>query len=148
MPEVASLDVWSLPEPDMNIVRDFGGANYVEGLTGMTGQGVRGEIFDTGVDANHPDFQHDGGVLFHGPANLDSHGTSCAGIVFGDGTGNASARGLMPNGKIVAAYSIPFLNNGPSDRHAHTAELVNPALPYQCVIQTSSTGSAQTSSYT
>jgi subtilisin family serine protease len=148
MPEVASLDVWSLPEPDMDIVRDFGGANYVEGLTGMTGQGVRGEIFDTGVDANHPDFQHDGGVLFHGPANSDSHGTSCAGIVFGNGTGNAAARGLMPNGKIVAAYSIPFLNGGPSNRYVHTAELVNPALPYQCVIQTSSTGSAQTPSYT
>jgi subtilisin family serine protease len=148
MPEVASIDVWTLPEPDMDIVRNYGGANYVESQSGMTGQGVRGEIFDTGIDKNHPDFQHDGGVLVHGPDSLDSHGTSCAGIVFGDGTGSAPARGMMPNAKIVFGHSIPYLNGGPGDRYAHTAELINPALPYQCVFMTSSTGSGQTPAYT
>jgi subtilisin family serine protease len=148
MPEVASIDVWSMPEPDMDIARNFGGANYLENQTGMTGQGVRGEIFDTGIDANHPDFQHDGGVLVHGNNSFDSHGTSCAGIVFGNGTNNPAGRGLMPNGKIVFGHSIPFLNNGPGNRYVHTAELINPLLPYQCVFMTSSTGSAQTSAYT
>ncbi|HVS17590.1 MAG TPA: S8 family serine peptidase [Planctomycetota bacterium] len=148
LPETASLDVWSTVEPDMDIVRNFGGANYVEGLTGWSGEGVRGEIFDTGIQADHPDFQHDGGVLMHGPSSFDYHGTCCTGIVFGDGTGSASARGLMPNGKIVFGYSIPFLNNGPSNRYVHTAETIDPNLPYQCVFMTSSTGSSLSTSYT
>jgi hypothetical protein len=148
LPEVAGIDRWGLPGHDMDIVRNFSGANYLESQTGFTGQGVRGECFDTGVFMGHQDFQHDGGVMLHGPNGAStSHGTMVTGVVFGNGTGNPSARGLLPNGKIVFGRSEDVLN-GAVSRYLHTAELINPALPYKCVFQTNSTGSPQTSSYT
>ncbi len=144
LPEIAGIDPWGPPEVDLNIVRQFSGADYLQTQTGFGGQGVRGEVMDTGCDVNHPDFQHDGGVLIHTANNPStSHGTQVTGIVFGNGTGNPTWKGIMPNGKIVfAAYTVL------GDRYAHTAQLVNPALPYQCVFQTNSWGNPQTSSYT
>ncbi len=144
LPEVAAIDSWGAPEVDLDIVRQFSGANYLQTQTGFTGQGVRGEVMDTGCYTAHPDFQHDGGVLIHTGNNpSDDHGTQVTGVVFGDGTGNSTWKGVLPNGKIVfAAYSVL------GDRYVHTAQLVNPALPYQCVFQTNSWGNPQTSSYT
>ena len=142
--EVAAVDRYSEGSTDMDIVRQIGGADYVEAVTGFTGQGVRGEAMDTGVLTTHQDFQHNGGVLIHGGNDpFSSHGTSVTGIVFGDGTGMASARGMLPTGKIIfAAYTqVP-------DRLAHTVELTNPGLPYRAVFQTNSWGASQTPAYT
>src|SRR5688572_9207535 len=103
LPEVASIDRWSPVEHDLDVVRNFSGANALEAATGYTGQGVRGEVMDTGCQTTHPEFQHDGGVLLHGPNSSDTgHGTQVTGVVFGGGV-NAQARGILPNGKIVFA---------------------------------------------
>jgi hypothetical protein len=149
MPEVAALSRWFPGGTDMDVARAFSGANYLETQTGFTGQGVRGEVFDTGVRTSHVAFAHDGGVLLHGPNSTDtSHGTSTTGICFGDGSSNAAGRGILPNGKIVFGVSIPYLNAGYINRYAFTAQIIDPAQPYQCVFQTNSTGSSQVTTYT
>lgn len=142
--EVNFIDRWSDYEPDMDIGREIGGANYIESVAGYTGQDVRGESFDTGFNLNHVDFQNNP-LIVHGPScGSDSHGTACAGILFGDGTGNADARGLLPDGQgIVADYNIIGLTG--QSRYDHSGELLED--PYYAVFQTASVGSDRTTQY-
>ena len=147
--EVQWIDRWSAPETDMNIVRNFGGANYVESVAGYRGEGVRGEVCDSGgVYLNHPEFQANNpiagmpGIIQHGSLNGGSHGTSCYGINFAHGL-SSTRRGLAPWAQGFATGS----KNG-SIRYTHTAELVNPNLQYQAVYQTNSWGSSRTANYT
>ena len=139
--EVHFIDRWGPYEADMDIVREGSGANFVESTLGFTGTGVRGEVIDTGFDLAHVDLQ---GTLVHGPApSVTSHGTSTAGIVFGDGLGDANGRGLIPDGQaIVVDWSD--VNTGPT-RYTHTGELVT--FPWFAVFQTASVGSPQISTY-
>ncbi len=142
--EVQWIDRWSAPSADMDIAREFHGANYVEGLTGVTGLGVRVEVMDGGCDQIHPDITN---FALHGATNgASAHGTCTSGIVLGSGAGNAAARGIVPNAFLsIADYESGFAGGS---RYAHTAELVNPALSWQCVLQSNSWGSAQTTAYT
>lgn len=142
--EVNFIDRWSDYEPDMDIGREIGGANYIESVAGYTGQDVRGESFDTGFNLNHVDFQNNP-LIVHGPScGSDSHGTACVGILFGDGTGNSDARGLLPDGQgIVADYTIIGLTG--QSRYDHSGELLED--PYYAVFQTASVGSDRTTQY-
>ncbi len=144
MNEVNFIDRWSDYEPDMDIGREIGGANYIETVAGYTGQGVRGESFDTGFNLDHVDFQNNP-LIVHGPSvGGDSHGTATIGICFGDGTGNSDARGLLPDGQgIVADYSVIGLTG--QSRYDHSGELVED--PFYAVFQTSSVGSDRTTQY-
>jgi serine protease AprX len=138
--EVLWIDRWSAPEEDMDKVRIDGGANFLEGITGFNGAGVRGECMDGNVLESHPDLVSRP-ILFHGNrSGSASHGTPVTGIVFGDGAGLASRRGLLPLGQgIFASYGS--LNN----RYAHTQELLQ--APYFACFQTNSWGSSLTSAY-
>jgi len=143
--EVLFVDRWSEYEADMDIGREIGGANYIETVAGFTGQDVRGESFDTGFNLNHVDFQDPPLIVHGGGCGSDSHGTACAGILFGDGTGNPDARGLVPDAQgIVADYTIIGLEG--TNRYEHTGELIEE--PYLAVFQTSSVGSSRTTEYT
>jgi len=143
--EINFIDRWSPLEPDMDIAREIGGANYIEAVAGYNGEGVRGESFDSGFNINHVDLQHHPLIVHGTPGSVASHGTACIGVCFGDGTGNPQARGLLPAGQgIVAWYSSVGLT-GPS-RYTHTGELIQ--APYYAVFQTASVGSSQTSQYT
>ncbi len=140
--EVLFVDRWSAPEDDMDVVREIGGANFLEGVAGYTGQGVRGEVLDSGFNPGHVDFASRP-LVQHTTIGNGSHGAATSGIVFGDGTGNASARGLLPDGQgIIAWSSVVF--TGPS-RYTHTGELLE--APYLAVFQTSSVGSARNLAY-
>jgi serine protease AprX len=139
LPEVMWIDRWSAFETDMNIARAIGGADIVE-TAGYTGAGVRGEICDTNLYDAHVDFQAIR-PIFHGSrGGSDDHGTGTYGIVFGDGTGQAIARGMIPDAQGIFA-DFDFL----SDRYAHTAELVQ--APYEAVFQSNSWGSGLTTEY-
>ena len=147
--EVQWIDRWGEPEPDMNIVRDFGGANYVETMAGFNGVGVRGEVMDCcGHYPNHPEFQANNpiagmpGMITHGGVSAGTHGTSCAGINFAHGV-SPTRRGLMPWAQGIMANS-----KGGGARYTHTAELVNPNLNYRAVYQTNSWGDNRTANYT
>jgi hypothetical protein len=137
------LDRWSAPEQDMDIVREQSGANYVESVAGYSGQGVRGEVMDAGIEQTHADFD---GIQIHGPAaGVDSHGTSTYGIVFGngarDGDGDAKGTGHLPSRE--AGWFYDYDNLG--DRYQETAELVR--APIFAVFQSNSWGDARTRSY-
>ncbi len=138
------IDEWSAPEEDMNNGRELAGADYVLSTPGgYDGTGVRAEVMDGGVDTDHPDFINP--VPIHGNVSSTgtSHGTCTYGINFGTGSGSAPATGMAPG-----AYGYFAYYNALTNRYSHTAELVNPALPYQCVYQSNSWGSARTTQYT
>jgi hypothetical protein len=135
------IDRWSAPEEDMNNARIQGGANYVEGIGAWTGQGVRGHVYE-GVEYNHPDFTTPFTNVLSG-GGADTHGHCTAGIIFGNGTSHANARGMAPNaqgfftqyGSVTAGYS----------RNAVLGVVVN---THQCLFTTASWGDARTTQYT
>lgn len=148
LPKLAALDVvtwidrWGAPEQDMDIARQFHGANHVETQAALRGQGVRVEVMDGGCDTTHPDLVR---AVLHGSVAAGDHGTCTTGIVAGTGAGSAPARGVLSEATpVVASYST---YQGGS-RYAHTGELQNASLPYQCVLQSNSWGSTLTTSYT
>jgi serine protease AprX len=138
--EVFWIDRWSAPEEDMNKVRNDGGANAIETMAGFTGVGVRAEAMDGNLDFGHPDLQSNPVIAHGGNSGGATHGTPVTGIVFGDGAGLATRRGLLPDGQgIFASY------NNVGNRYAHTAQLL--AAPYFAVFQTNSWGTGLTSNY-
>ncbi|MCA9278289.1 MAG: S8 family serine peptidase [Phycisphaeraceae bacterium] len=149
MNEVHYMDPWGPGETDMDMTREITGANFIENTLGFSGQGVRGEIFDTGIIANHVDFQSPQPPLMHGTPVADSHGNACYGVNFGTGTGNPLARGFMPDNEqgIFAQYSQVTQFGGAKPRHDLTAESVDPNGPYRAVFQTSSVGSPRNLEY-
>jgi hypothetical protein len=141
---VMFIDRKSRLETDMDIVREIGGANYVETIAGFSGQGVRAEVADTEIDTDHPEWSAP--PIIHVAGASSTHGTSCYGILFARGA-VPQARGLIPSGTGIFAYSDGLLGGGPT-RYTHTAELVDPAGSYRAVLQTNSTGDARTFFYT
>lgn len=103
------------------------GADRVQQERGLTGEGVRVAILDTGIDAEHPDlagklvsddpanpehpggwieFAEDGSPVHSTPHDSAYHGTHVAGTVAG---GNASGTqiGVAPGADLMAAEIIP-----------------------------------------
>ncbi|MCZ6698659.1 MAG: S8 family serine peptidase, partial [Planctomycetota bacterium] len=131
-------------EPDMDIARGISGANFIESTLGFTGQGVRAEVADTELDVNHQEWSAPPIIHVNGADVL--HGTSVYGILFAQGD-DSQARGLIPDGVGIFAFSYGLLGGGPT-RYQHTAELVNPLGPYRTVLQTNSTGDPRDTEYT
>ena len=131
-------------ELDMDIVREIGGADFIENTLGFTGQGVRGEVADTELNVNHIEWSAP--PIIHLPGSGTAHGTSVYSILFAQGV-NPQARGLIPDGVGIFAQSSSLLGGGPT-RYQHTAELVDPDGPYRAVFQTNSTGDPRTTQYT
>jgi hypothetical protein len=139
--DVLFVDRWFEPTEYMDNVRIVGGANYVESVAGLRGEGVRGEVMDSELRMTHVDFQANPPIR-HGAVGSTSasHGTSVFGIVFGSGTVNPMGRGVAPGAQgIFSSYST--LTN----RYQHTARLLQP--PYEAVFQTNSWGSCCTTQY-
>ncbi|MCY1001364.1 S8 family serine peptidase [Myxococcus sp. MISCRS1] len=145
---VQYIDRWGGPgEVDMNNVREVGGANYIQTAEGFTGQGVRGEIFDTELRTTHQEWATP--PLIHSTSSAGSaHGTSCYSINFARGV-DATAKGLLPDGQgIFFLYSQSSQFGGPKSRYDINRELTDPAGPYRAVFQTSSVGSTLGTAYT
>lgn len=145
--ETQFIDRWGGPgESDMNIVRQLGGADYVESMEGWTGQGVRGEIFDTEVRTTHQEWLYSP-IIHSSTPNGYYHGTSCFSINFAQGV-DANARGLLPDGQgIFYLYSESNQFGGWKSRYDICAELIDPNGPYRAVFQTASVGSDRTTQY-
>lgn len=140
--EVQFVDEWSAPAPDMDNVRAYGGANFIQTTLGYTGTGVRAEVMDGGLLQTHTAWGS--APLVHaGTMPVDSHGTATFGINFGNGNGNAAGRGMLPNAQgVMANYNSMSGGN----RYTHTQQLL--ASPYFCVYQSNSWGNAQVTTYT
>ncbi len=139
--DVQWIDRWSAPEPDMDVVRQDSGADWLEQQTAECGQGVRGEVMDGGVEDTHMDFD---GILLHGTHDVISHGTSTYGIVFGngdrDGDGSKKATGHLP-----CAQGMFYDYDNLGDRFAETQELKS--APYLASFQSNSWGHSLTPDY-
>lgn len=144
--DVLSIAPWSAPELDLDLVRAIGGADFLEVLRGYAGQNVSVEVMDQGMDPAHPDFLHHPPIIHGGPGGTTFHGTPVYGILFGDGTGDPRARGLLPTGQGIFAGFSPFYGGG-GNRQAHTAELVDPAGIYRAIGQTNSWGDPRNQMY-
>lgn len=142
-PLVVGIDRWGGPEDDMDIVRSVMGADYIEAVGGYTGQGVRAEVMDSGLDTSHVDWSTP--PLLHTASFASAHGTCTYGINFANGnsTPGGQTRGLMPDAAGIFAQYSSFGN-----RYTHTAELVNTSLPYRAVFQSNSWGGGRTFFYT
>lgn len=150
MDQTFFIDPWGPGETDTGAVRLLGGAVPILSNAGITGQGVRGEIFDLGVDPEHPEWNGQP-PLVHGPAGAPStHGTSVYGIIFSTGVVQPSSTGLCPDREQgIACY---FLNStqfgGSLPRHQLNREATDPNDIYRSVFQTSAVGSPRTRNYT
>ncbi|MHC5112922.1 MAG: S8 family serine peptidase [Planctomycetota bacterium] len=142
--QVLFIDRWGPMESDMEKSRILSGADYLESVAGFTGTGVRGEVYDTGFNHGHVDFASRP-LIEHGDTNTSSHGASTSGIVFGDGTGNPDARGILPSGQGIVSDTGTMPLTGPT-RYDMTAELLDP--PYEASFQTASVGSPRVTQYT
>ncbi len=146
MDEVLFIDHWGPPSASMNLAREISGANVIESALGFTGEGVRAEVFDSGLRTTHVAFSNPtppfNAPLLHNFNFPDpAHGTRVYGIVFGDGEIVPSGRGVLPGREqgIFASFDILFPPLSVS-RYVHTQELVNPSGPYRAVFQTNSWG--------
>jgi len=147
--DVQFIDRWGGPgELDMSNVRSVGGANYLETTRSWTGQGVRGEIFDTELRVSHTEWPTAPIIHSTSATGGSLHGTSCYGINFARGA-RTDVRGLLPSGQgIFFYYSESTQFGGTKSRYDINRELIDPAGPYRAVFQTSSVGSTLTTSYT
>ncbi len=159
MDEVVFVGIRTEAETDMNFVRDVSGANHIEGTGGYSGEGVRGEVMDEGLCTNpgsqccilpghtctqanycsaHSDFTP--APSLHGLyyQHKCDHGTPVFGILFGDGGGDSTARGLLPDGVGFFASNKPFAMPVSASRSVHTAELTR--APWFAVFQSNSWG--------
>ncbi len=93
--------------------------------SGFTGVGVRIAILDTGIDANHPDFE--GRItayrdLVEGPEDEDipvspkdpnGHGTHVAGIAAGSGAASDGRwRGIAPDAQLIVGRVLDAFGSG------------------------------------
>ncbi|WP_320046838.1 S8 family serine peptidase [uncultured Ilyobacter sp.] len=143
--DVMFIDRKNPTEIDMDLVRELGGANYLETVAGFTGQGVRAEVADTELDVNHQEWGDP--PIIHRAGSDTAHGTSVYGILFAQGV-VPQARGLIPDAVGIFACSTNGLIGGGTTRYDHTAELVDPGDIYRTVFQTNSTGDSRTTEYT
>lgn len=140
--EVLFVDRWSPYENDMDIGREIGGANYIAMVGGFLGEGVRGEVLDSGFNPDHVDFQSRPLIEHTDRIDISSHGASTSGIIFGDGTGDPMGRGLMPLAQgVIADYDESGLEG--SGRYFHTGELA----AFEVVFQSCSAGSNRDDEY-
>ncbi len=147
--EVFFIDINGEPCTDMDTVRSTGGTNMLRDLPeNYQGQGIRGEVMDSGLRETHDDFDLNRSPAFiiRSDGSSISHGTSTTGIVFGGGTVNGAGTGQLPAAQaIFAAYTSLQGNGGSDTRLASTQNLVN---VHRGMFQSNSWGSALTTLYT
>ena len=84
---------------------------------GLTGQGVRIAIVDTGVDATHPDLEGrvaaQADFTGEGDGDGNGHGTHCASIALGSGAAsNGTYCGVAPGATLYAAKVLKASGSG------------------------------------
>jgi len=150
--EVNYIDAPGAPYgEDMDNIRLIGGATPLLSGLGYLGQGVRGEVFDSGVQLSH--LQWSGQLPLIRTNNIPTgHGTSCYGINFATGNGNAQATGLLPMREqgIISRYqdtNQSGLGGGQFSRLFLNTAAVDPGGAVRSCFQSASVGSPQVTTY-
>jgi serine protease AprX len=109
LPAVRLLTPFKPPKLFMDHARQILGAAAVCSLSGadLTGAGETIAMFDSGIDPQHPDLQHNNAVqLQYGGGSLADnigHGTHVASILVGDGAGGSiPGPGLAPRAHLIS----------------------------------------------
>ncbi|WP_066500595.1 S8 family serine peptidase [Abyssisolibacter fermentans] len=98
---------------------DFGIDGNKDGSSSYSKNDVVVAVIDTGIDASHVDL--DGGKVIGWkdfvnnqttPYDDNSHGTHCAGIVAGEGQGNANYKGVAPGAALVGVKVLDSNGSG------------------------------------
>jgi hypothetical protein len=148
--EVNFVDPWFGPGgTDMDLIRQQGGAVPTLSNAGFLGQGVRGEVFDTEVFATHQQWNGQTPQYHATNGNSGTHGSSCYGINFATGTGNAQATGMLPQREqgIFCWYPNATSFGGGTSRLLLNTQATDPTGPFWSSYQTSSVGNAQITTY-
>jgi hypothetical protein len=150
--EINFVDPWQGPGGvDMNLIRQYGGAAPVLSGVNFLGQGVRGEIHDTEVFATHQQWNGQAPLIHATNGNSGTHGSSCYGINFATGTGNALATGLLPQREqgIFFWYNqtSQFVATSTYSRLQANTQATDPNGAFRSCYQTSSVGSALNTVY-
>lgn len=89
---------------------------------GVTGDGVRVALIDSGADISHPDLTDriDVSASTHygltiGLEDYAGHGTHICGIVAGTGTADPRYRGIAPGAELIMLKALPAGSRGVSD---------------------------------
>ncbi len=82
------------------------GADHLEAMAGMTGQGLVAHTYE-GLQTSHPDFTNlPQDICSAGPTD---HGHAVAGILLGNGTSISLARGMLPDAQgLYTAHNFCF----------------------------------------
>ncbi|MBK9383870.1 MAG: S8 family serine peptidase [Planctomycetes bacterium] len=145
-PSVLWIERASAIEADLDPARIQSGAWSLELRRGYRGAGLRAAVYE-GIDPAHPAFAANArraAPISFGCAGASAHGTATFGILFGDGTGHPTARGLCPEAQGL--WCDPSCDN--AARVDRLRELVDPRLPWRAVLQTASWGHRRTTRYT
>ena len=111
LPEVRWIDRYHPPRLYMNNIRTAMGVEDAA-IGGFSGAGIIGAVKESGFDSEHQDFGNLIAVV--GSVGVDPHGTCTFGIVFGDGSGNPLATGMMSEGSgvfsswVISRYTSVF----------------------------------------
>jgi serine protease AprX len=150
--EISFIDPWGGPGgTDMDLLRQQGGAVPLLSNLGFLGQGVRAEVFDSGLLNNHQQWAGQAPLIHSNATTTASHGTACYGIQFATGTGNVQATGFLPQREqgIFFYYTrCSQFTAGQPTRLAMNTEATDPNGIYRSVYQTSSVGSNRVTTYT
>lgn len=148
MNQVQFIDPWGPAELDMDIARQIGGASTILAPAGFSGQGVRGEVFDTGIYEEHPEWAGKEPLWHKEPSPGNTHGTACYGICFATGA-NPQATGMLPDHEqgVLFYFANCTQFGGPYSRLDMNREATDPHGLYRCMFQTSSAGSPATFHY-
>jgi hypothetical protein len=113
---------------------------------GFYGKGIKGHVME-GIYPEHQDFQANKfrkGPIGIGDTTGSGHGHATYGIVFGDGTGNKAATGLMPFGQgYFTSYNQVIRK--PGSRYQLVEKLIR---QHGVMFQTASWGNSRTKEYT
>ncbi len=143
------IEPWGPGEADMQLILALSGGAEMHAL-GFRGQGVRGEIFDSGVQSDHPEWNGQPPLYHKSPGTPDSHGTASYGICFATGVVMPQAMGLCPEREqgISLYYSHSTQFAGTYTPLTLNTEATDPNGPFRSLFQTSSVGSPRTQLYT
>jgi hypothetical protein len=155
---VESIEPASTIEYDMDQVRVYGGADYLSSMKFLDGDhhfagiGIVGHVVE-GIEPTHADFLNNEfrrTPIAVGNAQPNAHGHATYGIIFGSGSGNTQARGLLPYGQGVYSdfEKMMDLENGSTVRGSRI-ELTGRVIDdFNVMFQTASWGHTVTTDYT
>jgi len=143
--EVHFIDPQGEMGADMDIVTRFVGAPFLRSTFGIEGTGVRGEVFDTGLDVNSALWRHEP-IVHSSSAMGTTHGGFVYSIAFAD---DAALPGLLPDGQgVFYQYQESSWFGGTKPFAEILSEAIDPGGPYRVDFFTSSVGGPRTTQYT